>query len=529
MLILHNARISGSDPSIKPVEAIAIQNGIIVAIGSNEEILSLADSKSIKYNLHGKSIFPGLTDSHIHLHHLGKSLSMVNCETDDIQECYDRLNTKAKKIQSGGWILGHGWNQNQWAGGFDDMQLLHQISDEHPIFITAKSLHAAWANKKALEISGIFQMQADPDGGIIGRNSDGTPNGLLFESAMGLMEKSIPALTDADLVALLDSTQQELWKAGITSVHDFDGSDCFSALQKLDMEDRLRIRIVKNIPLTSFDAAIQSGLRSGFGSDCLRIGSIKLFSDGALGPQTAAMLEPYETNENNSGMLLLSKDEIIHYGKKATKNGLSLAIHAIGDRANREVIDAYGEIRAFEKEYRYTNKNHRMEHVQILSPDDLNRLAEYQIVASMQPIHLISDMDTADRDWGKRSRFAYAFNSLFQSGTQLVFGSDAPVESFNPFLGIYAALTRTKYDETPKNGWYPEEKINLKSILDAYTINPATISNWHKKIGDLKIGKFADLIVLSKNLFELSPLEIKETLPIATMVAGEWVWQGNEL
>jgi len=303
----------------------------------------------------------------------------------------------------------------------------------------------------------------------------------------------------------------------------------FFRSSKLGFGDKLRIRVVKNIPVSSFYAAIQCGLRSGFGSDYLRIGSIKLFADGALGPQTAAMIQPYETDQKNNGFLLLSRGEIIHYGKEATKNGLSLAIHAIGDKANEEVIDAFAEIRLFENENRLSNKNHRIEHVQILAHDDLTRLAENQIIASMQPIHLISDMDTADRFWGNRSRFAYAFNSLLQAGTRLVFGSDSPVESFNPFFGIYAALTRKKFDQTPINGWYPDEIIQLSDIIKAYTINPAVISKWDNKIGSLEIGKNADLIILSENLFELSPLELKETLPIATMVAGNWVWQGNEL
>ncbi|MDO9088031.1 MAG: amidohydrolase [Anaerolineaceae bacterium] len=529
MLILHNARIPRLGSINKTYEAIAIQNGIIAAIGNDEEVLSLAVRKSEIINMHGKTIFPGFTDSHIHLQHLGKSLSMVDCETFEIKDCYDRLLEKTKSSKPGNWILGHGWNQNQWAGGFENIHLLNQITDENPIYITAKSLHAAWANKKALEFAGINQATQDPIGGFLGRNSDGALNGLLFESAMGLMDNFIPALSKQELVDVLNLTQQELWKIGITSVHDFDGSDCFSALQKLDTEDKLRMRVVKNIPVSSFEAAIQCGLQSGFGSDYLRIGSVKLFADGALGPQTAAMIQPYETDERNFGFLLLSKDEIIHYGKEATKNGLSLAIHAIGDKANEIVIDAFADIRLFENENRLSNKNHRIEHVQILAHADLPRLAENQIIASMQPIHLISDMETADRLWGNRSRFAYAFNSLLQFGTLLVFGSDSPVESFNPFFGIYAALTRKKFDQTPINGWYPEENIQLSEILKAYTINPAVISKWDNKIGSLEIGKNADLIILSENPFELSPSEIKETLPIATMVAGNLVWQGNEL
>jgi predicted amidohydrolase YtcJ len=529
MLILQNARILGSENQSGMSEALAIRSGEIVAVGSNADVFSLADRNSEILDMHGKTILPGLTDSHIHLQHLGRSLSMVNCETDQIQDCFDRLRDRANGTAPGNWILGHGWNQNQWAGGFNDIELLNQISDDHPIYITAKSLHAAWVNKRAIEIAGITREMKDPPDGIIGRNDEGYPNGLLFENAMGLMNEFIPAHSGQTLVDNLRATQSELWKTGITAVHDFDGAECFSALQQLDRQKKLKLRIVKSLPLQNFEAAVQTGLRTGFGSDFLRIGSVKLFADGALGPQTAAMLEPYETNHNNSGILMLSREEIIHYGKIATINGLSLAIHAIGDRANREVLDAYTVIRQYEQDHHLPGLQHRIEHVQMLAEQDLHRLAENNIIASMQPIHLVSDMDTADRFWGKRSRYAYPFKSLFQNGTKLIFGSDSPVESFNPFLGMYAALTRSKFDQSLSSSWYPEEKISLKNIMAAYTINPAIIADWDDKIGSISAGKFADLIVLPVNPFEIDPFEIKDLYPVATMVAGQWVWQEDEL
>ncbi|MBW6473403.1 MAG: amidohydrolase [Anaerolineaceae bacterium] len=529
MLILQNARIVGSEKHSGKSEALAIRAGKILAVGSNAGVLSLADRNSEILDMHGKTILPGLTDSHIHLQHLGRILTMVNCETDHILDCFDRLRDRAKTTTVGEWILGHGWNQNQWAGGFTDIDLLHQVSDEHPIYITAKSLHAAWANKRALEIAGITHETADPQDGIIGRNAEGYPNGLLFENAMGLMSEFIPAQSGQTLVDNLHATQTELWKTGITAVHDFDGAECFSALQQLDRQNKLMLRVVKSLPLQNLEAAVQTGLRTGFGSDFLRIGSVKLFADGALGPQTAAMLEPYETNHDNSGILMLSREEIIHYGKIAAKNGLSLAIHAIGDKANREVIDAYAELRLFEQENHLPGLHHRIEHVQVLAEADLSRLAENNIIASMQPIHLVSDMDTADHFWGERARYAYPFSSLLENGTRLIFGSDAPVESFNPFLGMYAALTRSKFDQPLSSSWYPEEKISLENILAAYTINPAIVSDWDGKIGRISAGNYADLIVLPANPFEIDPFEIKDLLPNATMVAGQWVWQEDEL
>ena len=528
MIILKNARIFGSINFPDSSESLAIQNGTILAVGNNEDVHSIANRDTQIIDLQGKTILPGLTDSHLHLQHLAKSLQMVNCETENIQDCFDRLVEKAKNTPPNHWIFGHGWNQNQWEHGFKDLERLHQVSENHPIFLTAKSLHAAWANKSAFNLAGITKDTENPIDGVIDKDENGYPTGLLFENAMSLLDDIKPNLIGKALEDSLLLTQKELWKVGITSVHDFDGADCFSALQYLDQEDKWRIRTQKSIPLNNMEAAIKTGLRTGFGSDFLRIGPVKLFADGALGPQTAAMLDPYENNPGNIGILMLTQEEILHYGKMATQNGLSLAIHAIGDKANREVIDAYAQLRIFEQESHISMRNHRIEHVQILSYPDLKRLSENNIIASMQPIHLISDMDTADKLWGKRSQFAYAFNSLLNNHTHLIFGSDAPVESFNPFLGMYAALTRNKIEQPDLSGWYTNEKISLQDIIEAYTIKPAMSSRWNDKMGQLKAGNYADLIVLPENPFDISPGELKDILPLATMVAGQWVWQNGE-
>ena len=529
MLILHNANIfiGGFHPQF--AEAIAIHENKIVAIGKNVDVLTLAGRNSIVKDLRGKTILPGLTDSHIHLQHTAKSLSMVNCETNSVDELYNRVKVRVEETEPGKWIFGHGWNQNEWTEGFDGMQILNDITNEHPILLTAKSLHACWANNYAVKLAGINTDSSNPQGGVIGRNKDNSPNGLFFENAMELMYHAIPNLSKSELMTLLEKTQKELWKFGITAVHDFDGVDCFSALQELEKEKILKLRVVKNIPSSILDEITKTGIQTGFGSEFLRFGSVKYFSDGALGPQTAAMIEPYENDSVNCGILLLTKEEIVEHGVKATKNGLSLAIHAIGDKANREVIDAYAQIRVFERENGLAPQHHRIEHVQVLQESDLSRLAENRIIASMQPIHLISDMDTADRLWGTRSKNTYAFGTLVQKGTTLIFGSDSPVESFNPFTGIYAALTRQKLDQTPDTGWFPEQKIDLVEILKAYTINPALVSRWDAQIGSLEPGKLADLIILSKNIFSIPSNEIKDLTPEATMVNGEWVYQREEI
>lgn len=527
MLLIKNANIYTRNALQPHATSLLIQNGKVIACGDEKDAYSWTNDKVDVLDFKGKTILPGFTDSHLHLMYLGKNLTSINCETKTKQECLSRVSRRVIDTPKNEWILGHGWNQNNWEGGFGTRNDLDRISTDHPIYLTAKSLHAAWVNSKALELAGIGEESPDPAGGYLGRNADGSLNGILFESALTLVETVIPPLEGEKLTQLLDLTQQHLWAFGITAVHDFDGSNCFSGLQTLESKGKLRLRVLKGIPADDLDAAIQFGLKSGFGSDYIKIGSLKLFADGALGPQTAAMLSPYEGQENNKGVLLLDREEITSIGMKAASNGIGIAIHAIGDLANRVVLDAYQRIRDLENKYKIDHYQHRIEHVQVLHPADVTRLQELDIIASVQPIHLVSDMETADRYWGKRAAYAYAFNALLSANTRMIFGSDAPVESANPFWGLFAAVNRKKFDgKLEKDGWYPEQCISLDKALDAYTVNPGQVSGF--KIGQLAPGYFADLIVLNDDPFQIDPEELKDLSPEATMVAGEWVWKKKE-
>jgi len=526
MLILYNARIRTLDPSRPEASAIAIDNGRVVMTGSDHEVLSEFSSAKNRQDMNGRTIWPGLTDAHIHLQHYAFALQMIDCETDTRAECLKRVADKARQTPPGAWIRGHGWNQNNWPEGFGTAADLDAAAPEHPVYLTAKSLHAAWANSAALRAAGITRSTPDPDGGKIGRDETGRPNGLLFESAMMLVNDAIPLPAQAEVTRAIGEAQQNLWKAGLTCVHDYDRRDCFTALQILQQEGRLHLRVVKSIPLEDLPHAVELGLRTGFGNEYLRIGSVKLFADGALGPATAAMLEPYEGQPGNSGILLMDSEEIYEHGRKASSHGLSLAIHAIGDRANHEVLQAYRHLRQFEKEQGLPHLRHRIEHVQVLHPGDISQLAELGIIASVQPIHATSDMMAADRLWGARSAGAYAFRSLLERQTRLCFGSDAPVESPNPFLGIHAAVTRRRPDGTPSaEGWYPAQRLSLEETLHGFTTGPAYAAGLEGSLGRLSPGTFADLIVLPQDPFSLPPEELYQAAPAATMVGGQWVWQ----
>jgi predicted amidohydrolase YtcJ len=377
-----------------------------------------------------------------------------------------------------------------------------------------------------MQMAGITAETSNPEGGIIQRDSNGQPTGVLLESAMNLVAQIVPQPSLDEVCQRIMKAQSRLWQYGLTGVHDFDGSSCFSALQQLHERGQLKLRVVKAIQRIDMENAIGVGLRSGFGNDILRIGSVKCFSDGALGPHTAAMLEPYDGEADNSGELLMSEDEIFETGQKAVDHGLSLAIHAIGDRANRTVLNAYARLRDYEKSRRLPALRHRIEHVQVLNAQDYNRLASLGIIASVQPMHATSDMQMADRFWGKRSAGAYAFRTLASSGTQMAFGSDAPVESPNPFLGLHAAVTRRRADGQPGlNGWYPEQRLSLDEALARFTVGPAYASCQERTLGRLAPGHYADLIVFDQDPFHLPPGEILNVRPIASMIGGEWVWE----
>jgi predicted amidohydrolase YtcJ len=319
-------------------------------------------------------------------------------------------------------------------------------------------------------------------------------------------------------------------------VHDFDRQPCFSALQVLHQGGELGLRVVKSIPIEALSHAVELGLRSGFGDDFLRIGSVKAFADGALGPRTAAMLQPYAGEPDNRGILMLAAEELFERGRLAVENGLSLAVHAIGDRANHEVLSAYAQLRKVERQLKTSGNitwgevsksplRHRIEHVQIIHPEDAPRLAALSVIASMQPIHATSDFLAADRYWGERAVHSYAWRTLLDFGTQMAYGSDAPVDSPNPFWGLHAAVTRRREDGSPgPDGWYPAQRLSLNEALQGFTIGAAYAAGMEDRLGRLAPGYLADLVVLDHDLFTCEADRIRRIQPQATMVGGEWVY-----
>ena len=526
MKLLHNAHIHTQNPAQPTASAIVIDRERILAVGEAGDLFSQYPNAE-KQDMQGRVIVPGLTDAHLHLKHYSLALQKIDCEVDTQEECLHRVAERVQKSKAGEWILGHGWNQNVWPKGWPTASELDAIAPNNPVYLTAKSLHAAWANTKALQMASITAHTSDPQNGQIQRDGKGNATGVLLESAMELVGNVIPEPSIAEIAEAIEKAQPILWKLGLTGVHDFDRRDSFMALQGLHASRKLKLRVLKNIPVELLDEAHALGLRGGFGDDMLRIGNVKVFMDGALGPHTAAMFQPYIGEGENRGILNMDGEELFEHGRKAAQVGLGMTVHAIGDRANHEVLNAYEQLRTYESENHLPALRHRIEHVQVIHPDDAPRLARLKVVASMQPIHATSDMLMADRYWGPgRSRLAYAMKTQLDFGAPLALGSDAPVESPNPFWGLHAAITRRRADGSPSAaGWYPEQKLTMAQAFAGYTLGAAYAAYMEDRLGRLAPNYLADLIVLEKDPFTCNPNDLLTLESSATMIGGEWVLQ----
>ena len=524
MKLLYNARIHTLDPVQPDASAIAIENERIISVGGGELLAEFENME--REDMDGRVILPGMIDAHIHLQLYALSLNKVDCEAENKDQILHRVSERVRLTPPGDWVLGHGWNQNTWGGSWPCAADLDAVSPQNPVYLTAKSLHASWANTAALTLAGISKSSPDSMDGRIQLDKRGSPTGIFFENAANLFEAVIPETGPAALAASIQQVIAGMWRMGLTGVHDFDGRTCFQALQMLHERGELHFRVVKSIPLDLLPQAADLGLRTGFGDDFLRIGSVKLFADGALGPHTGAMLEAYIDEPRNRGILIMDNEQLFEHGCLAAESGLSLAVHAIGDRAVHEVLEGFARLRAYECENGLPALRHRIEHVQTIHPADAGRLANLNLIASMQPTHAPSDMLIADRALGGRAAYSYAWRTQLQNGVRLAFGSDAPVESPNPFRGLHAAVTRCRVDGSPgREGWFPEQRLTVDEALEAFTNGAAFVAGLDHCLGRLSAGFLADLIVLEKDPLTCDPADLYFIQPVSTMVGGEWVWQ----
>ncbi len=517
--VLKNGHIyTGADHS-PWAQALAVVGSRIAAL--DDAALAWADAPgAVVEDLNGATVIPGLIDAHVHLMWYALGLQQLDLRDCTRAELLQQVRTRAEDAPPDTWIRGRGWDQNLWPGGqFPTADELDHVAPAYPVLLIAKNGHAAVANGAALRRAGILPDTPDPDAGRIGRDADGTPNGMLFEHAIDLVSDVVPAPTVEQVTDALRVAQDHLLAVGLTGVHDVDEAPAFAAFQALHRESALRVRVVKCVRRAALPGLLAAGVRTGFGDRWLRLGGLKLYADGALGARTGAMFAPYEGEPDNRGVLTLEPEALETLARQAVEGGLALAIHAIGDRANRQVLDALEAVRPLDRTLR-----HRVEHVQLIAPEDVGRFARLNAVASMQPVHAPHDQVMADRYWGARTRHAYAWRTLLEAGAVLAFGSDAPIERFDPWVGLYAAVTRRhEADGSPgPEGWHPEQRLTLNEALRAFTWGAAYAAGMESEVGRLLPGYLADLLVLNHDIFALPPGALLETEASRVMVDGEW-------
>jgi len=521
--LLVNGCIYTMDSGWPWARSIALRGTRILAVGDDLGALLAPDGRLT--DLGGRCVVPGLIDSHVHFTGFATGWRELDLgEASSLGEFRALVAGRSSSCGPGdGWILGRGWDQEQWPDRrFPCASDLDDVAPNSPVLLRAKSGHALVTNSIGLGLAGITSETSDPPGGRIGRDASGNPDGMLFEgSAMSLVAGLVPPPGTAEVDAALREAFPLAWRVGITAVHDMDGMAAYEAYRRLQLVGPLGVRIVKYLPSEMADAAPQLVSQTNVGDQWLRIGGIKVFADGALGARTAAMLAPYDGEPHNIGVLTIEEDALRSVARSAKSGGLCLAVHAIGDRANRMVLDVLESVGSPGE----GRPPHRIEHAQLLDPDDVDRFGRLGIVASMQPIHATQDAPMADRYWGDRCAHAYAWNSLLRAGAFLAFGSDCPVEDINPMLGIHAAVTRRSVDGAPgPDGWYPAQRLKVWDAVHAYTLGAAYAGGMDDWVGSLMPGKLADLVVLDRDIFECPPMEIAETQVLATMIGGQLVY-----
>ena len=521
-VIFVNGNFHSFDRKTHGAQAIAVEDGLIIDAGTNVRIKPLSRRGFKTIDLKKQTAIPGLIDSHLHLMSLGTSFKRVNLDgVDSLDKARKLLREAAARLAPGQWLRGRGWNKNLWGEKFPDKEILDAITP-NPVALSSKDGHLLWVNSAALKHAGIDANTPDPQGGVIDKDKNGEPTGILKENAAEDFYDKIPPVSYSDKLDSVCRAQEHLLKLGITGCGDCDeDKDLFSIYHELDRRGKLKLRVFKMIPKTGLARAIDFKFHTGFGTEHIRVGCLKLFADGALGSQTALMFKPYEKSADNFGVETLKPEEIDNLVSTAVNAGISVAMHAIGDKANWQALRGIGK---YSQAFKEKGLRPRIEHAQLLRKSDIGLFERNGIIASVQPIHATSDRDIADRYWGKRSRYAYPFKSILASRARLAFGSDAPIETADRIAGIHAAVTRQRQDVI-RPSWYPEEKITVRQAVEAYTRGAAYACCYDYIAGSISIGKRADFAVLSENIFEMKPGDIKGVNVVMTVIDGEVVFQ----
>jgi predicted amidohydrolase YtcJ len=535
-LVLLNAKIWTVNRAQPEAEVLAVGRDRILAIGTKGEVRSLIGPRTQVLDLKGKRVVPGFYDSHVHMLGSGMRLAQVALkDAKDEAEFGKRLREFDRRLPRERWLLGGEWDHDRtFTGRLPTAELLDKYVAQRPVFLRRYDGHMGIVNTRALQLAGITAQTPDPPGGVIYRKP-GTkePTGLLRDNAMSLVERLVPPTAESEMIDAVHAALDEARRVGVTSVQDMDGSGSASRrkllrlYQQLAKSGKLTVRIDLRWPLAAWNELAALGIEAGFGDDWVRIGGLKGFVDGSLGSSTAKMFEPFVNEPNSTGVYVTPLSRLREYIEQADRAGLSVAVHAIGDRANAELLDIFAEVT---KRNGPRDRRFRIEHAQHLRPQDYARFKDLNVIASMQPYHIIDDGRWAEgRIGARRCASSYACRSLLDAGTRVAFGSDWSVAPLSPILGIDAAVNRRTLDGKNPDGWFPEQKISVAQAIEGYTITSAYAGFQEKDRGSLEPGKLADLVVLSRDILaETERDRIAETEVVLTMVGGKVVYEKRE-
>jgi predicted amidohydrolase YtcJ len=522
-LILSNGRIITNNPAMPRAEAMAVEDGRITWVGRTSDIPDSLLRRGEPRDLMTAVVLPGLTDAHIHIEGLGLALEQLDLVgTTSYEEVIRQVEEAVERTPKGEWILGRGWDQNDWPDPrMPTHEALSAVSPDHPVYLRRIDGHASMANKLAMDIARISADTPDPDGGRILRDASGEPSGVFVDNAVDLLQGVIPDVPTSVRKRRVEKGLAECARVGLTMVHVAGADEVeLGIYRKLREEEKLPIRVYVMLD-GSEERLLKDELQFGpslDSEDWLTVRAVKLYADGALGSRGAALLKPYSDDPTTRGLLVLRRERLEGLMRRAHAAGFQCAVHAIGDRANRIVLDVYEDM---QKRLPMPDPRHRVEHAQILSPEDIPRFKELGVVASMQFTHGTSDMPWAeDRLGPHRLAGAYAWASILKTGAILAQGSDAPVERPSPLLGLYAGITRQDADGSPEGGWRPEEMLSPQRALNAATRGAAQAAFMEDRLGQLSPGYWADFVVVDTDPLADPPQRLLEAEILETWVGG---------
>lgn len=528
-LVLRGGKVVTVDEEFSVHEAVAVRGDKLVFVGSNEDIEKYILPSTTVIDLEGKLVLPGLIDAHAHLHSLGDELTSLNVTgTKSYQEIIDAVAIRVQSTESGEWIVGGRWDQNDWeAKAFPVHDPLSEVSPDNPVFLSRIDGNAAFANQKALEIAGITKETPDPVGGFIIRKENGEPTGVLVNRAMNLVTENIPPDSDELFKQKFLKAVRSCLSVGLTSVHEAGiGPQHIQLYRNLIDNGQLNMRVYamlgeeKDLPMDmDLVAYFKKHRIQEYGHHMLAVRSIKLYFDGALGSRGAAFFKPYEDDPENTGLLRITPEYIYEISKAALEADMGVNTHCIGIRGNRLCLEAYEKAL---QENPKPDHRFRIEHAQIIEGQDVEKFVSLGIIPAMQPTHCTSDMYfVEDRVGAERAKGAYAWRWFIDAGLAIPCGSDFPVESNNPLLGIYAAVTRQDPKGWPEGGWFPEQRMTIEEAIKGFTIWAAYSSFQENVLGSIEVGKYADLTVLDKDILKIDPKEILTAKTVYTIVGGQ--------